>query len=378
MAYLHSLKDRRALWILAALCSPFLAVLVSQVLRGNVEFGAYDAPSRPLLAGLVFLSLIERRIDFVKTFQLVCPISVFLLAIELASTSITTSLWGGRWATYFVDPLSLGQYAMLLGFFCLLSIDLVGKDALAFRIFKFAAFLTGVAISIATASRSGWVAVPVLFAIWLVVVLKVRQTGLLMLGVASFFMTCIVLYFVVGVIHTRVDAAIMDYTNYFDGHDRDTSAGLRLSMVRAAWHMFLEQPLYGYGDGHFPLLSTIPATASYNSQLLEFSVAHHGMHNELLQNILRSGVFGLIAFVLMFGVPGVFFARATRCEVTTIRTAGVIGLTYIAAVFCFGLNTEVSNLKYLASFYGLMVAACAAQIIWAEDRVGNEVRTAKA
>jgi O-antigen ligase len=87
-----------------------------------------------------------------------------------------------------------------------------------------------------------------------------------------------------------------------------------------------------------------------------------------MRNAIRSGIFGLISTVLLFAVPAVIFFRACRAAVTQVRMAAAYGLCYIAAVFCFGLNTDVFSLKYLASFYGLMIAQTTAQVVWASRR----------
>jgi hypothetical protein len=64
------------------------------------------------------------------------------------------------------------------------------------------------------------------------------------------------------------------------------------------------------------------------------------------------------------------FERAARSRIKDASAAGAVGLGYIAGVFCFSMTTEAFALKYLVTFYALMVAALAAQVISAEPNDG--------
>lgn len=357
--------DKRMRWLGAALGSAFAATVLSQALRLNIQPSDYDAPSRPLAGVLILLHLTARKVNFIRIFQWTCPLSVLVCAVELWLNPAPVASWG-RWSTYFVDPLTFGQYTMLLGFLSLFMINLFERDGPAAVLLKAAGFIVGVWLSIGSESRSGWVALPVLFAIWLIAIVRIRDAKLLVAGFAALAVGCLLAFIFVPVVHMRIDAALSDYTEYFGGGDRDTSGGTRLSLARAAWHLFLMQPLHGYGDHALPPLQSIPLIKSYYTSQLEYALVHHGTHNEMLQNMLRSGIFGAISTALMFGVPLVVFWSAARSQVRDAYAAGVVGLGYIAAVFCFSLSTETFNLKYLASFYALMIAALAAQAIWTD------------
>ena len=367
-AYRAMLKDKRIVWLSIALSSAFVAILAGQILRFDIRPPAYDGPLRPLAGILILLLLTVRRVDFIRIFQWTCPLSVLICAPALWLNPLPLEDWGNRWGTYFVDPLTFGQYCLLLGFLSLFMINATQKDGPAAIALKLSAFVVGLGMSIGSGSRSAWVALPVLFAIWLVAIVRLRDIRLLLASFATFAVGCLLAYFLIDSVHLRVDAAVNDIKSYCDGGNRDTSVGLRLSLWQAAWHLFLTQPLQGFGDSGIPPLQSVPAIASYYTPALEYAIVHNGAHNELMQNMIRSGIFGLISTVLMFVVPLVVFASAARSRVPGARIAGIVGLAYISAVICFGLNTENFNLKYLASFYALMVAALAAQTIWADPR----------
>jgi O-antigen ligase len=358
-------KDPRIGWLGAALASAVVAVLVSQTLRWDFQSQPYDAPLRPLAGVAVLLYLTARRVNFLKLFQWTCPLAVLICAVALLLAPAPVEKWG-RLANSFVDPLSLGQYMLLLGVLSAFMINLVEKDGPLAVVLKLAAFVTGLWVSVLTESRSAWIAVPVLFIVWLFAVARVRDVRTMAAGAALLATACILAFFLLHPVQERVALALNNVQSYLAGGGRDTSAGLRLSLLRASWHVFLTQPLYGYGDGGTPPLLTIPAIRPFYTDLLQYALVHNGAHNELFQNMVRSGIFGVISTLMMFGVPFVVFWRAARSRIKEASAAGAVGLGYIAGVFCFGLTTEAFALKYLATFYALMVAALAAQIVSAE------------
>ena len=372
-AYQGLLTDARLRWTLAALLSAILAILFSQVLRGDIETPAYDGPLRLAISGPILLHLTQRRIDFTRMFQWVCPAAVFATAIVLLSGD-PFARWHGRLSTYFVDPLTLGQYTLLFGSFCLFSINLRGKDSVWALAYKIAGVAVGFGISMIAESRSAWVALPVVIMLWLTMVLRIKSPLRLAAGGVALVAICLLIYEISPMVHMRVDAALADLQLYFHGGDKDTPVGLRLSLWRASWQLFLANPLDGYGDGHIPLLTSFPSIAPYATPTLQFIINHNGAHNELMQNLIRSGVFGLLSTVLLFTIPAVIFIRAGRSSNEQVRAAALFGLCYIGALFCFGLSTEVLNLKYLASFYGLMIAQTTAQVVWASAPHGTAGR----
>jgi O-antigen ligase len=159
---------------------------------------------------------------------------------------------------------------------------------------------------------------------------------------------------------------------YFQQGHQDTSAGLRLSFIRAAWYLWLQSPWIGYGDGMAPNVMQIPALAPIATPTLEFGIKHNGVHNELMQNLLRSGVFGLLAYLAQLLIPLVLFYKSARSTHAAVSSAGVLGLMYISSIFFFGLSTETFNLKFTSSIYGLMVAILAAQCLSADPTPGPE------
>jgi O-antigen ligase len=358
--------DKRVVWLSVALAFPFVGILLSQLIRHDIQPSYYDGPLRPLGGIFLLFHLSARRIDFVRIFQWTCPLAVLACAAAVWLNPVPTAFWAGRWATYFVDPLTFGQYTLLLGFLSLFTIHLVERDPTAVVVLKLSAFLVGLTLSVGSASRSAWVAVPALIVLWFALV--VRDRKLITVGLAGAVAAAFAAYTFIDVVHFRIGAAMNDYAAYFTGSNRDSSGGLRLSLARTAWELFLMNPLQGYGDRGFPPLQSIEAIAPIFTPQLEYALHHNGVHNEFLQNMIRSGIFGLIRSLLMFIVPLVIFLSAVRARSKVTASAAVVGLGYITAVFFFGMSTETFTLKFLFTFYTVMICALSAQIIWSAPR----------
>lgn len=354
--------DKRIVWLSLALAFPFIGILLSQLIRLDIQPSYYDGPLRPLAGIFLLFHLSARRIDFVRIFQWTCPLAVLSSGIAVWLNPAPTAFWTGRWATYFVDPLTFGQYALLLGFISLFTIHLIERDSPAAVVLKLSGFLVGLTLSVGSASRSSWVAIPVLAILWLALV--VRNRKLIIAGFVGMVAAAFAAYILLDIVHSRIDEAVGDYVAYFTGGNRDSSGGVRLSLARAAWELFLMNPLQGYGDRDFPPLQSIKAIAPFFTPTLEYILHHHGVHNEFLQNMIRSGIFGLIRSLLMFIVPFVISLSAVRARSAVTSSAAAIGLCYITAVFFFGMSTETFNLKFLFTFYTIMVCALSAQVIW--------------
>ena len=352
------------LWIVGALASPLIAVLAGQLIRGHWQPGLMDGPSRTLLAIALFTYLLHKQIDIVRLLEWSAPLSLLILCgVLLVHPYGYATMTSERFGTYAVDPLSLGQYATLLGFICLITLNLYGPDRILLKSLKIMGIAIAAWISIGTGSRSGWIAFPFLILLWLILVHQVRQIKTLIPVLLSLGFLGVMVYETNAMVHERIGLAINEFLAYTHGYGHDTSTGLRMSLLKMAGLLFLEQPLSGYGDSHYPALSGIPSIAPFNTEALEFALIHNGVHNEIMQNALRSGVFGLVSSLLMFIVPAVVFYRGTRSQIPSVRAAGLVGLCYIVAVFCFGLSTETFNLKYTVSFYALMVSTLAAQVL---------------
>jgi O-antigen ligase len=243
------------------------------------------------------------------------------------------------------------------------------RPSLSLTLYQLSGFVIGIFLSFGSGSRSAWVALPALVLIYLVFLRTKRKVSWVWFAAAAVILPFVFLGHA-DLFLVRVSAAWSEWMQYFQQGHHDTSAGLRLSFIRAAWYLWLQSPWVGYGDGMTPNVMQIPALAPIATPTLEFGIKHNGVHNELMQNLLRSGVFGLLAYLAQLLIPLVLFYKSARSTHAAVSSAGVLGLMYISSIFFFGLSTETFNLKFTSSIYGLMVATLAAQCLSAEPTPG--------
>jgi O-antigen ligase len=127
--------------------------------------------------------------------------------------------------------------------------------------------------------------------------------------------------------------------------------------------MFSSSPIAGHGDNGYDL-AALPAHvysyASHESLRMAFNA---GFHNEIVSNAVRFGLGGLLAAAMLLLVPIGIFVRQSHSNSAVQRANASLGLVLTVCFFVSSLSTEVFDLKYMASFYAVMVALLCASAI---------------
>ena len=363
------------LWLLAAFAAPLVAVIMVQLLRWEFVPRYFDGPLRLLMSCVILLYLLARPVNFVRIAEFVFPMAVLLCAaVLLLYPGAPAYFWQGRFATYFMDPLTLAQHIAIAGFICLFCVDATARDPGWLRLLKYAGVAGAIVVSLGTYSRTGWTMVPILAAIWLIGVKRHNSLARISIVLIAIVLGCVAMYWVSGIVQARVNTAVQDIVSYFSGGDRDTSLGIRISLYRINWALFLQSPIYGWGFRGTPDLSSTPEVAALVSPLVKQYFVHSGAHNELMQSMMRMGVLGLVSRLMLLLIPLVVFARAARASLQRTRMAGYLGLTVSIGFIAASMTSEVFNLIYTASFYGLIVAALAATALTDEAQAAEAAR----
>jgi hypothetical protein len=99
------------------------------------------------------------KLNLIYLLSLVIPISLFFLFIDLTYfDKVFLTNWGGRYASYFVDPNTLGGQCGIfsaLAFYFLIS---EFRKNIFFDLIRFIGFLSGIVITFYAQSRGGWLA----------------------------------------------------------------------------------------------------------------------------------------------------------------------------------------------------------------------------
>ncbi len=323
-------------------------IFISQSYHQQFIVRQYDAASRYWLAIPVFLLLQRMRPGVFFSLQLAFPVAAitgFLLAKELVP---------GRTGVATMDLIHFGDFELVLGALSLFSIDWFSRDKLPLRLLKTAGFIAGIAASLASGSRGGWLAIPVFIAIFVYFRAAWFSPRTIAFTALSGGVLVALLYSPGANVHQRTHEFAKDVT-VFDQGNRDTDTGIRLQLYRAAADVFLRHPIFGVGPEGFaremqPMVDAgkiTPVAAEYG---------RGEVHNDLLAKAVGMGVFGLLAMLAVYIVPFRLFWQATRLASDQAKRAGILGLTFVSGFFVFGLTVECLNLTMATAFYSFTVA----------------------
>jgi O-antigen ligase len=362
----------RDFFILLILSGLLLSVLVSQIFRGAIHPAAFDGPSRILFAGIVFVFLVQLNIQLIRVLSVAIPLG--LICVFLSVQLNPGAYWGERYATYFVDPNTLGSQTFILGLLSLLMIGWSGKKSTLLIALQVLGGLLGLYVSIGSGSRGGWLTAP--FILLLILLLRIGDIShagqsqkqkmwlqTITVCISIFFLSLVGFYFSEN-LSTRIIGGYFEVLNWFTGVNLDGSAGIRLSMWKFGFQFANESLLFGYGEekNMMQLLQNSPLNIAANQTAIN-TMAVTGPHSDILSKLLSAGLFGLGAYLSLLLVPFSIFWKQRNAQDFNVKQAARIGLFYISGILIAGLSNEQLSLKYLCTFYGLMIAVLLAQVL---------------
>jgi O-antigen ligase len=345
---------------------------------------AFDGPSRIAFAGLVYLLLKSRQIAYIKILDIAIPVG--LVCVLTAVTLNPGAYWGDRFATYFVDPNTLGSQTFILALIIFLSIALGQGESRWLLLLKLMGGAAGIYVSIYSGSRGAWLAGPFIFLLFLLICFGdfcraqgaerfhvALQTSAIV--IASIILFGLTFYFS-DAVSNRVISGYHEIRNWLMSAELDTSAGIRLSIWKFSFQFANESLLFGYGEekNMMQLLSNSPLNIPANEIAIS-TMASTGPHSDILSKLLSSGLFGLLAYLCLLFVPFYFFYAHRNSLLAYKKRAARMGMYYITGVFIAGLSNEQLSLKYLCTFYGLMMATLLAQVLQASTNGSDQPLT---
>jgi O-antigen ligase len=369
-------QDRRwARALILAFIAPLAALLLSAALRGDHHGSQFDSPSRFLLAIPIFLAVLRHGWPVARIMQWVLPIALVLVLLDLLvqGPRIVHTYTLERITTQAVDPLVFGYLSLTFGLMCLVSI--APQDfrrapwGVALRV---AGVALGLYFSVRSGSRSGWLAAPVVMAIWLHHHWG-RGRPLATVGaVVIALLVPLLAYLLIPVVGLRVDYTVREIVEYpWHGVlDRETSIGYRITYLRIAADLFAMHPWAGLGD--LSRVQPVPLEAfSYAHPRAVASAFANAFHNQVVSNAVRSGIGGLLATTALMLVPLLVCARGLRRGAPAARRDALMGVTYCTCLLVSSLSTEVVDLKFAASFYAVMTAVFCGAVLGRRGPVGD-------
>lgn len=340
-----------------------LGIIISQVGRQNFVTREYLDQTRWLLGLPFFVFLYVYRINYLYVLDRALPIGIFSAWIS-STYLIPSDAWGERQTISFIDPLTFGHLNLSLAMMCLVSaiFDVADRKQTLNTIFKLAAAMVGVYLSLRSGSRTGWLAAPVVLLVVFHQIYKPKllHAALLGLAISCFFW---LFYLTNGNLAARFNQFAIELSAYpwGGGVAPDTSVGLRITFYRLGYYYFSQSPLFGWGNRGYGEIKNAAVLLSFSSQYARDFAFDSLFHSEVTTQSVRYGIFGFLSVFFIFFVPIKTFVSALG-HGRECQKAACIGLAFSLCQLVSSLSTEVYDSKGLTAFSAVILAGLFADI----------------
>lgn len=323
-----------------------------------------------------------KTIDQASRYILLIPILLLLLNIAPrlpilwagivvgSISSAMVAIWQGYWldiyrpSGFMTSAIPFGNISLMAGILCLAGIRWAhsqGRHVRTWQIVLAIGFLAGLFTSVLSGSRGGWLALPIVLALFCIAFLNkknLRQAAIsTVLLIAAIGVVVSILR---AEIATRLETAVIEVSEYTQQHNSDTSVGQRLEAWRAAVINIAEKPILGWSYKDYAArLEELAAEKKTSQSITELA----NTHNNYLEVWLHQGIFGLLAFLAMFIVPFWFFCKRLRSPNIKVQALAVGGASLLVSFFIFGLTQVILGRNNGVIFFGLSLV-----IFWAYMR----------
>lgn len=214
------------------------------------------------------------------------------------------------------NAIQFGNLALLLGLWsCVWAQQ---RSTLIERLACWIGTILGIAASLASGTRGGWLALPVLLllAIWLGssdgTPKRVKEPGQrhhrLLVAVLVTVLTCTAAFTLPETRH-RTQLALQEWKQSTQPNENSSPIGLRRALWREAWLTGLSAPWIGVGQIGYE--QVLREAASRREVPQDVVMLNHA-HNEALDLFAKRGLLGVTMLVLFYGIPGLACWRHLR------------------------------------------------------------------
>ncbi len=270
-------------------------------------------------------------------------------------------------------PIMFGDTSMMLGLIsCAAALYFFSKRSYLGVAFSVIAIFCGVGGSVLSASRGGWVALPLigLFLLWQSRDLFGKKLTALVAGTA----VCVVLVAIAVPqtgIQTRALQAVDDVVRYSQGDLHESSVGLRFDMWKGALYLFADSPIFGTGEyGGMEVKAQLAEQGLINPQSAHFSHSH----NEYLNALGLTGIVGFIVLMAVYLVPlRLFLAKMRQYKDNwNVKAYAMAGALVPMSYMDFALSQSMFSHNIGVMMYVFPIAFFWAATRWAEREAKGE------
>ena len=230
-------------------------------------------------------------------------------------------------------------------------------------------FFMGVAASIWSQSRGGWLLLPVTV-IFVLFFYFYHHKGMLKKRYFLLFCTIVISLLIVVVnnkyVKNRVDATVQNVENYFEGN-RSSSIGVRFELWRASLSAMTTSPFWGVGREGF---RDHVRDMADQDVIVRQATHHEHSHNDYLWILATKGIVGLAAYAaLMLYLLFAFYRAAIHNGTSQL---GVAGLILIVGYGIFSISDIFFSVK-MGIGYFIIMAFTLLRLISINNRIKNEI-----
>lgn len=234
------------------------------------------------------------------------------------------------------NAIQFGNIALLLGVLCMVR-ALMGNQRWTMHVLMWAGFVAGLAASVWSQTRGGWLAVVLIF-VWIVANATKEW--------APFKRASLVLVMLLvlaipalqpnGVVQSRIKVAVSEFNAFFDHGQQDTSVGARFAMWSVAIDEIGHSPFFGHGNQGW--IDTRDK-AIEEGRLSSFSKGFAHLHNEYLNVTFKRGLVGLALYLAVYLVPMLMFFKPYLQDASLdVRALAIAGMVIPMMFMDFGLT----------------------------------------
>lgn len=354
--WLTVIKDRSAIFFSLAMASPLVATLSSQAYHGTFDSLYWDAPARFLLAIPIFYALKNSALPIISALKYAFPLgAISALFAVLYTQYFGVQEFGQRASISYLNPIHFGNLALILSILSASFIAPIKHENFNANTLQISGLIAGVLASALSGTRSGWIVIPIVLIAWLLLNRKAGLFKRAAIGLMAISVVAISGYLLIDVIQQRVHETMSEIVFLMNG-DFSSSLGQRIQLWIAGFYMFVENPVFGVGPSEFfhsvDKLQVAGIIHSFPQYVYGTEV-----HNYYVATMAELGILGLLSALAIFVVPLSMFFRAASSQIDTVKISAAAGTFFVLGFFIFCITVEMFNIKMIASFYALTVAA---------------------
>jgi len=277
---------------------------------------------------------------------------IALNAIIFGVYAIASYIQDGQRVDAVTNSVLFGNVGLMLGFSALGLFFL--RPTWPWRTLALVGLALGIAASLLSWTRGGWLAIPLLVAIGLVALHKVyRPSRRLWIGIVLVVTTSLILFLNTGIVQDRIALVEREVERVTAG-DFQTSLGFRILMWQIALETGLEAPLLGQGfSGYLRKVDGLLEKGDIPPTMAQLKTEPH---SDFLYVFASRGLLGVIAFGALLIVPLAYLlVSLTMGDARRVASAHV-GLTLIIVLAVAGLSITMIDQRAMIRFLAVMVA----------------------